>query len=755
MLEEVAHVTGNGDFVTLHLDAQTDSKSLLGAYVCGAAPGEFKWQPGALTQAVTKGVWVLIEDIDLAPFEVLSALVPLLETRKLYVPGRGESIQAAPGFQLFGSVTTDAGRSSSTGADPLAGLWTRVVVEPPRGDEATAILCGLYPKLAELTQPMLATVRQVQHMCGQGGAASGESAGLGALTEQDYGIQEAMSCSTDSERAASGLEAQANDANHTLSRVHAGRPFTLRDLLRWARRIVALRSHEVALLRPNKAPPPQLRAAAYDEAADVLAGMLPAGPGRRRVLKMIAAIWGLPSEETADATDRLHKPTIQEGHQSITIGRCVLPVGGKNVRGAKWSRTGHATRLLERAAAAVQLTEPVLLVGETGTGKTALIQELARLVGAPLTVVNLSNQSESADFLGGFKPVSTRHLCLPLLPKFHNAFNKTFPSAANAEFLTRIARYAEKRKWAHLLHAFRAGVERVAKLAAEAADTETKSRQSDSKKGNKRRKTTSALPADLVAEWREFERDLSTVEHSTNASKNGGPVFAFVEGALVTALREGHWILLDEINLAPAETLERIGGILESETGSIVLSERGDGKPIPRHPRFRLFGAMNPATDVGKRDLPTALKHRFVEIYAGETEGRDDLAMIVHTYLNGVPGVQVDDIVDFYISARQAAHTTLLDSADQKPQYSLRTLSRACEYVRAATGIYGLQRALFDGFAMSFLTLLKTESGEVLEKLMIKHLLRGTPLKVRTRSRTSTPAQLPSRTLSIQFPWNL
>ena len=191
--------------------------------------------------------------------------------------------------------------------------------------------------------------------------------------------------------------------------------------------------------------------------------------------------------------------------------------------------------------------------------------------------------------------MSTRHLCLPLLLKFHNAFNKTFPSAANAEFLTRIARYAERRKWAHLLHAFRAGVERAAKLAAEAADTETKSRQSDSSEQTKRRR---ALPADLVAEWREFERDLSTVEHSTNASKNGGPVFAFVEGALVTALREGHWILLDEINLAPAETLERIGGILESETGSIVLSERGDGKPIPCHPRFRLFGAMNPATDV-------------------------------------------------------------------------------------------------------------------------------------------------------------
>ena len=29
--------------------------------------------------------------------------------------------------------------------------------------------------------------------------------------------------------------------------------------------------------------------------------------------------------------------------------------------------------------------------------------------------------------------------------------------------------------------------------------------------------------------------------------------FAFVEGALVKAVREGWWLLLDEINLAPAE----------------------------------------------------------------------------------------------------------------------------------------------------------------------------------------------------------
>ena len=43
-----------------------------------------------------------------------------------------------------------------------------------------------------------------------------------------------------------------------------------------------------------------------------------------------------------------------------------------------------------------------------------------------------------------------------------------------------------------------------------------------------------------------------------------------------------------------------------------MLTERGDATPVPRHPRFRLFGAMNPATDAGKRELPAGIKSRCV-----------------------------------------------------------------------------------------------------------------------------------------------
>ncbi len=44
----------------------------------------------------------------------------------------------------------------------------------------------------------------------------------------------------------------------------------------------------------------------------------------------------------------------------------------------------------------------------------------------------------------------------------------------------------------------------------------------------------------------------------------GGAAFAFVEGALVQAVREGHWLLLDEVNLAAPETLQRVAGLLEA-----------------------------------------------------------------------------------------------------------------------------------------------------------------------------------------------
>jgi midasin len=192
----------------------------------------------------------------------------------------------------------------------------------------------------------------------------------------------------------------------------------------------------------------------------------------------------------------------------------------------------------------------------------------------------------------------------------------------------------------------------------------------------KRRKVGVALSDDLRAGWRHFASDLSAAERAAAAAE-GGFAFAFVEGALVTALREGWWLLLDEINLAPPEVLERIAGVLETsasasvaaaaatagggapapeEASGLLLVERGDAAAVPRHPRFRLVAAMNPATDAGKRDLPPRLRARFTELWVAEPSAREDLCALVAGYLAGAaPAPPVDAVVDFYRAAKAEA----------------------------------------------------------------------------------------------------
>ena len=69
--------------------------------------------------------------------------------------------------------------------------------------------------------------------------------------------------------------------------------------------------------------------------------------------------------------------------------------------------------------------------------------------------------------------------------------------------------------------------------------------------------------------------------------------------------------MLDEINLAPAELLESISGLLDS--GSLSVADIADG-PIQRHVGFRMFGSMNPANDYGKKDLPDSLRFFYDRI---------------------------------------------------------------------------------------------------------------------------------------------
>ena len=52
--------------------------------------------------------------------------------------------------------------------------------------------------------------------------------------------------------------------------------------------------------------------------------------------------------------------------------------------------------------------------------------------------------------------------------------------------------------------------------------------------------------------WQVFGAEFTKAERAVRLAKDGF-AFTFVEGALTQAVRQGHWLLLDEINLGPPE----------------------------------------------------------------------------------------------------------------------------------------------------------------------------------------------------------
>lgn len=69
----------------------------------------------------------------------------------------------------------------------------------------------------------------------------------------------------------------------------------------------------------------------------------------------------------------------------------------------------------------------------------------------------------------------------------------------------------------------------------------------------------------------------------------------------------------------------------------------------------RLFACMNPATDAGKRPLPSSLRTRFTEFLVEETGDPVELARVVAAYLPAAEGQPLaEKIVKFYLEARKS-----------------------------------------------------------------------------------------------------
>ena len=142
----------------------TDVQEYTGSYVADSN-GSLVFKEGLLVQALRRGDWIILDELNLAPSEVLEALNRLLDdNRELYLPETNETIVARPSFKLF---ATQNPCGAYGGRKPLSRAFRNRFVEVHVGDipseemiKILEIRCECPPSHAKLLVKVMITLRQ-------------------------------------------------------------------------------------------------------------------------------------------------------------------------------------------------------------------------------------------------------------------------------------------------------------------------------------------------------------------------------------------------------------------------------------------------------------------------------------------------------------------------------------------------------------------------------------------------------------------
>jgi midasin len=676
--------------ITLHLNEQTDAKSLLGLYTTSATGGSFVWQPGIFTRAMEEGKWVIIEDIDRAPSEVIGLLLPVIESGVLLLPNRRERVRAAEGFRILATMRQPDNSGASRELLPRSLLgstrWKQIHVQDVGEDETAVILREKFPLIHLHIGMIMRVISRVKR------------------------------------------EYEHNPVLRN-SRTEA---IGIRATLKWCHRINS-RLRSVGTAKMREGIPESVQDDTFMDALDCFAGHLQTQASRFVLAECIAEEMHI-APRRRDYCFRDRTPSLDESTSEVKLGRATFPRLEGHKRAVPrtgvnqpFASTRHARKIMESMLTAVMLSEPLLLVGETGIGKTAFVQRLARAVNQKLTVINLSQQSESSDLLGGFKPVTTRSLALPLVETFNDLFDETFSAEKNQTFQSSVTRCVAKQSWRRLLLLWQEALKKAQQKLH--LDIGQPAPSPVDEQPVKRRRLVSPATQALRQRWTDFATKIEAFSAQlSRTDKNFA--FAFVESKIVDAVRKGEWILFDEINLASPDTLDSIASLLsygENGLPYLLLPEAGNLERVMGHPCLRIFAAMNPATDAGKKDLAPGLRSRFTEIFVpSPDDDLQDLISLVSVYLgSSIDGDEraAADLARMYLRIKKLNdENCLTDGAGDRPHFSIRSLVRCLMYVVRNAPTYGLRRAMYEGAAMSFLTVLSMDSARTVVPLLEEHI---------------------------------
>ena len=655
MVGYLAKLTGH-KLVRINNHEHTDIQEYLGSYVADEN-GRLSFQPGVLVQAVRNGHWIVLDELNLAPTDVLEALNRLLDdNRELYIPETQETVRAHPNFMLF---ATQNPPGMYGGRKALSRAFRNRFIEIHFSEIPHAELQVILHKRSQIPESRAKLLVQVMRQ----------------------------------------LQERRQDAN-----VFAGKDgfITLRDLFRWAERY-----HRTSAQRNSSSP-------ASPAAAST-------GPSSKRA-KLTS------TSSTSSSEDRAGVPAVHDDWQALAndgymllaerirhedekavVLECIEKVLKKKVDTAALYECEHSTlfaeaqRQLELARSdpthplrpftnvvwtrsmkrlfylverCMDMKEPVLLVGDTGCGKTTVCQILTTLLDQDLHIINCHQNTETSDFLGGLRPArkgtssegDTGADCgnsNELKPEVSPATpgDAATPTSGAADATTISAHEVnEEKAGASKTLAQAEGESTPAKLSKKQRkklrrkerQQQQQQQQGQAEGGPTTAETKTAAAADQVKaekhgpqaqdeaspskqeqqQQQQKSKNKKTKKKKTKQQQEKGDqnvkLFEWCDGPLVIAMKKGDGLLIDEISLADDSVLERLNSVLEPTRG-LLLAEKGGVRPeqIVADPKFHILATMNPGGDFGKKELSPALRNRFTEIWVPAVTDHDDLKAIV------------------------------------------------------------------------------------------------------------------------------
>ena len=306
--------------------------------------------------------------------------------------------------------------------------------------------------------------------------------------------------------------------------------------------------------------------------------------------------------------NEIEKKEFKLDNEYLYYDELKYPLNKGNLYELKIQFTNPEKEALWKIMIGLIIEKTILLIGDIGSGKTFIIEELAKLIGANLRVIQFNKDTTSYDLIGRLelnlkKKNNLKKLLVDIENDLMNQDN-IFPYLTEFIVLN---------------------------------DSMNKSKILDFINDKNKINSGNIKENKIYSKIENLKKELN------NQSITENIYFEFNHSVLLDAMEKGDWVLLDDINFAPQE-IERLMSLLEEEpTLSIyenyefndnkntliykkkVINQKSNEKKI--NPKFRLFITSS------KDNVSSAIRSRCFYIKLKSSQTPKDYAIILSNFL--------------------------------------------------------------------------------------------------------------------------